>query len=125
MKISLIICLTLSSFALAHFRPNPKIYFVEYQRAEKFNQKLDYNNQSYIGEHVSFIKKLYREGFIVIGGVFQNQKFGTYFMQAESIVAVDKKLKSDPVVQNKILKYKIRPYTLTMLNKKIENKHHH
>lgn len=114
----LVFLVTYSSVLYAHMKPNPLVFFVQYEKGEKYDQSKAYEKQNKIGEHIQFVKKTYHDGHMLLGGVFKEQKFSSFFMEADSQKELELQLNKDPAIEGKIIKYNLKPFVLTMLRKK-------
>ena len=111
-----------SSYGIAHYKPNPQLLEVTFDKGRTWNRKLPYKKQKKIGDHVRFLKKLYHEDKILFATHDKGSDFGRYWIKIRDRDEAQKILKDSPAVASGILSYSLKEVMVTMIGK---NDHKH
>jgi hypothetical protein len=116
--------ITALPLSYGHFKVLPQKIKIIFSKGENWNNELSYNKQLKVGDHINFLKKLYKSGFIYLGYVEKKTSFNTLILQNLSKSDFTKKISKNPIISNKILSYKVEDIVITMKQSKTHGHSH-
>ncbi len=98
----------------AHLKPHKTYYKVTYTKGKNWNEKLPFKKQNFIGEHVFYLKNLYKQKIIIFGGSIDKTKMSFIVLKAHSKKEVEKFISKDNAIAQAIISYSIESIKITM-----------
>lgn len=97
-----------------HYKDIPSTLKLTFVKGENWKKKNSYNKQSKVGDHINFIKKMYKDGYIYLAYANSESSLQTLLLQNLSKTKLKSKLESHQMIRSKILNYKIDEIIVTM-----------
>jgi uncharacterized protein YciI len=112
--------LTLGLLLISHFvlaADNNNYYLLAYYPGGSWNERLDYQRQTGLAPHHAYLKELYVNDVLVMGGSVDDrdgQAVSLYLLRTGSIEEAEKIASRDPGVQTRLLKVDVTAWIVTL-----------
>jgi hypothetical protein len=107
-----------------HYKVSPPKIKITFIKGENWKNGVSHNKQLKMGDHINFLKQLYKSGFIYLGYVENKTSFNTIILKNLSKSDFTKKISKNPIISNKILSYKVEDIVITMKQSKTHGHSH-
>ncbi len=112
-------------FTFAHYKTNPKAVQIEFKNGSNWNDKVSYKKQKHIGEHIQFLKELFRKKNILMNYVFEESGHSVVLMQGMNLKELTQTLQTNKAVKDKVIDYVLKPVNVTMFGQLRKKEHKH